>query len=271
MGKRKLYTKEPAEPVIEVPIPEPPAAPLTADPDNYFTKEAVEELLGKVRKEEKDKLYPQMESLKTRSKEMEDELRRVRESNEAAVAADKAKLDKEAAELEKKRREEADLRTLLEEERQRREQQEQSWQQQLQALKDEQAAKEATLEKERQFLGLLDYRNRRLNEERENDTIDPRLYDYIQGNSEQEIEQAIEMAKAKTQELFEEFAKAQSGRPAPRGVSPVSPITGPSDMIAGGTKRYSPEDIRNMPWSEYEKVRPFLLNVAKPSDRSGLG
>lgn len=263
------------DPVIEVPVavvdPVQPVKPV----DDYFTKEQVEKLLGDVRKQEKDKLYPQIESLKERSKAMQDELAKVRETTQAQLEAEQAKKFKEAEELEAKRREEADVRALLEEERaarvREREEQEKSLQAQLQAMRDEREAEKAILEREKRHLGLLDYRNRRLSEERENDTIDPRFYDYIHGDSEEDIENQINLAKAKTEEIAQEFARASQGRPAPKGVSPVSPITGPSDMISGGTKRYSAEDIKNMSWSEYEKVRPSLLQVAKPSDRGMFG
>jgi hypothetical protein len=244
--------------------PEPPAPPQ----EDYFSKDQVNELLGKIRKEEKDKLYPRLSEMQERAKAMEEELRKVREANEATLKSEQEKREKEEAELARKHREEADLRSLLDEERLRREQQESEWQQQLQALKDEQALEKATLAKERQYLALSDYRSQRLAQERENDTIDPRLFDYIHGDSEEEIEQAITVAKAKTDEMFQEFAAAQSQRPAPRGVNPYSsPVTGPSDMITGGTKTFTSEDLKNMSMSEYQKYRASLLGAAKPQNR----
>lgn len=255
---------------ITVEVPAEPERPV-GQGDDFFTKAQVEEMLGKVRKEEKDKLYPQMSKWQEQAKTMEEELRRIRESNEAAQQAEQARLEKEKADAERQHREEADLRTLLDEERARREQQETDWQNQLQALRDEQAVKEAALEKERYYLSLQDYRNRKLAEERENDTIDPRLVDYIQGDSEEEIDASIAMAKQKTEELFQEFAAAQARRPAPRGVYPTSPITGPSDMITGGTKTFTPDDIKNMSMTEFAKYRSSLLNVARPQDRGILG
>ncbi len=230
---------------VNVPSPEPPAEP----PEGYISRDQLEEILNaereRVRQEEKDKLYPTIEELKTQTKTLteEREQRLQAEAEEQQRLAEEARLAQEA---------EMDVTTRFE-----------SYQSEMdKRFKDLEAERErdrAMLEQERQFSQLAEYRARRVSEESAD--IAPQFLDYITGNTEEQIEGAIASAKAKTQEIIEQFNQAQlndrrTSAPPIAGAPPVDPtqITGEQQ-----TQELTAEDIRNMSPAEYSQYRPQLL------------
>jgi hypothetical protein len=130
-------------------------------------KAYTEEDLKRVREQEKSKLYPQIDSLK----EELTILKKEREERLSQMEAEKAAAEEEAR---KKAESEMDVRQLLEVK-------EQEWAQKLEAERTERERAFTLLERERQYAELTEYRNRRLEDEREN--IMPELVDLISGNT----------------------------------------------------------------------------------------
>jgi hypothetical protein len=62
------------------------------------------------------------------------------------------------------------------------------------------------LERERQYSEITEYRNRRLEEEREN--IIPELVDLISGNTPEEIEQSITGLRDRSSKILESASQA---------------------------------------------------------------
>lgn len=224
----------------------------TTAPSNGATFLTVEDI-EKAREQEKQKLYPQMERLKA---EVES-LRKEREEREA----EEARL-REAAEAESKRRaeEEMDVRELLK-------QKEMEWTSQLEQERLERERAIALLDQERQFQELQAYRAQRVEAEREN--IIPELVDLIDGGTPDEIEASISSLKERSARILDSATQAmQSTRRDMVGTRTTAPAAGPLDT--NSERQFSPEDIKNMSLSEYQKYRSRLLGDSASSRGRGL-
>lgn len=212
--------------------------------------ENVKEAIQKARAQEKAKLYPQMEKLQEelallRQKEQE------REAKEAERKAARAAREAQAAE-ERKKQEEAELevRDLLSKK-------EQEWKAQLETERLEREKAFALLEREREFQELQQYRQQRLEAERE--AIIPELIDMISGNSKDEIEQSILKLKEKSAQIFENVAQGvQQSRKEMVGARITAPASGPLDNDSE-QRSFTPDSISNMSMAEYAKNRAKLL------------
>ena len=212
--------------------------------------------IARARAQEKEKLYPQVEKLKEelsllkqREAEREaEEARRREERKKREAEAAKKKKEEEEAELSAKElliRKEQELLAQIEQERAERER----------AL--------ALLEQERRLQQLMQYRQQRLEQERDN--IIPELLDLIQGNSENEIEQSISALKEKSARIFESVAQAGvQSRKEMVGARITSPASGPLDNDSE-QRTYSPDDISKMSLADYAKNRAKLLGTGNNS------
>lgn len=213
---------------------------------NQFTADDI----AKARAQEKAKLYPQVEKLQEelsllKQKEQE------REAKEAERKAQRAARESELAKQKKLEEEQTlELRDLLSKK-------EQEWQSQLETERGEREKAFALLERERQFQELQQYRQQRLEAEREN--IIPELIDLISGNNRDEIEQSIAGLKERSTKIFDSVAQvAQQSRKEMAGTRITSPASGPLDNDSD-SRTYSPNDISNMSMADYAKNRAKLL------------
>lgn len=239
-------TPEVAE-TTETPTP----AEVFAEEPTLPNTDAVAEAIQKARAQEKAKLYPQMEKLQEelaalRQKEQE------REAKEAErKAARQAREAEAAAERKKQEESELEVRDLLAKK-------EQEFQAQLEQERSEREKAFALLEQERRFQELSQYRQQRLEAEREN--IVPELIDLISGNNQDEIEASIADLKARSQKIFENVAAAsQQTRKEMVGTRITVPASGPLDNDSD-SRTYSPDDINNMSMADYAKNRAKLLS-----------
>ena len=134
-----------------------------------------EEDLAKVRSQEKEKLYPEIDRLKEEvsllKKEREEKAARKAAEAEAKAAEEKAKLEENLDAKDFAKATADELREQLARERQERE------------------AAFALLEQERKFAELQAYRQQAVEQNRDN--IIPQLIDYVQGNTPEEINESI--------------------------------------------------------------------------------
>jgi hypothetical protein len=217
--------------------------------------------LARARAQEKEKLYPQLEKLK-------DELSLLKQreqEREAKEAERKAQRAQREAELAKKKKEEdeeqLELRDLLRKK-------EEELQAQIEAERSEREKALALLEQERRFQSLMQYRQQRLEQERDN--IIPELIDMIQGNSEDEIEQSILSLKEKSAKISESVSSAmQQTRKDMVGARVTVPPSGPLDNDSE-QRSYSPNDISNMSMADYAKNRAKLLGSTGNNRGQGL-
>ena len=214
-------------------------------------KSYTEEDLARVRQQEKDKLYPQIDSLK-------EDLSLLKSERDARLADEEAKRLQAEEDAKRKAESEMDLRSLLE-------QKEAEWQARFEAEKSEREAAMALLEREKQYQALVDYRGHRLAEEQ--DSIMPELLDLVEGSSQDEIEQSIQNLKDRTARILESVqAASQSARRDMRGASVTAPTVGPMDTNLEN-QSYNAEQIAGMSFNDYVKNRSRLLGTDNQSNR----
>ena len=222
----------------------------TTDSSKGYT----EEDLAKVRSQEKDKLYPQIEKLKS-------ELEEIKQMREAELAAKQA--ETEAQDAEERTRLEADLdvRELLKKK-------ETEWSEQLERERQERERAFALLEREKTFAEIQNFRQQRLEEERE--AIIPELLDLVTGNTQDEINTSIESLKDRSTRILESAQQAmQSARKEMTGSRVTAPPTGPLD-INSEQRNFTADEISAMPMNEYAKYRQRLLSPKAQGKGSGL-
>lgn len=233
----------------------PPAS--SQDQGRMFTEAEVE----RIREQEKSKLYGRLSSF-------EQQLATINAEREAA-AQQAAELATAAAEAQRLREEsEMDAKQLVQRTRE-------EFETQLAEVRQEAEQTRLILEMERKFAALNAYATRRINEEMEQQTIMPELLDLIAGDTEEQIEESIAFAKAKTAAIVASVQATLQQQPqntaplqvGPRGTNITAPPVGPMDTQQA-YQTFSVDDLRNMSMDEYSKNRHRLLS---PQAQRGQG
>lgn len=247
---------EVADTVTETIAPE-----ITSSEEANIPAQFTAEDIAKARAQEKAKLYPQVEKLQ----EELSLLKQREQEREAKEAERKAQRAAREAELAKKKKEEEEEELSLKDLLKRKEEE------LLAQIEQERAEREkalALLDQERRFQELMQYRQTRLEQEREN--IIPELIDLIQGSDEAEIEASISALKDKSSKIFDSVAQAsQQTRKEMVGSRITAPASGPLDNDSE-QRSYSPNDIANMSLADYAKNRAKLLGTASNNRGQGL-
>jgi hypothetical protein len=226
-----------------------PGGTSPANGGRTFTADEVEEF----RKQERDKLYPQLTELQNEAKQ----LREWREQQEAAAAA--AEQQRLAAEQEAERSK-MTAEELIAAQRA-------DTDKQIAEMRTAMEQQGALFEKERELMALTQYRSGRVDAEREN--ILPELIDLVTGSSPEEIEASIESLKQRTASIVGNVAAAtQATRQQMQGTSVTAPPVGPQD-IQSGQVQISTEDIRQMDMATYAANRDRLLAAARQQVAQG--
>jgi hypothetical protein len=217
-----------------------------------------DEDLAKVRSQEKEKLYPEIDRLK-------EEVSILKKEREEQAALKEAQAAAEVAEREAKEREklENDLdakefaKLTAEELRE-----------QLARERQERETAFALLERERQFASLQDYRRQVIEQEREN--IIPQLIGYIQGNTPEEIQASVESLKEQSASIMQDALSAtQNARKEMTGTRATFPSSEPLDTNSE-SRQFSAQDIASMSVNDYAKVRERLLSESARGRNRGL-
>ena len=217
--------------------------------------------LAKAREQEKAKVYPKMEKMAEELAALKKQAEEVSAKEADREAKRAAKEAEKTAKAKQKEEEELSVKELLSKK-------EQEFQSQLDAERLERERAFALLEKERQFTELMNYRQTRLEQER--DAIVPELIDLIQGNSKDEIEQSIAMLKEKSSSILASAQAAmQSAKQQMVGARVTAPASGPLDNDSEQTS-YSPDSLRDMSMADYAKQRAKLLGNAASNRGQGL-
>ena len=217
--------------------------------------------IAKAREQEKAKLYPQMEKMK----EELAALKKAREEQAAKEEERDSRIAEEAARQEALKREQEESELSAKELLAKKEQE-------FQALLDtERLERErafALLEQERKFQELTNYRQNRLEQERDN--IVPELIDLIQGNTPDEVEQSIATLKEKSASISSSVQQAmQTAKQQMAGTRITAPAAGPLDNDSS-QQSYTPDSIRDMSMADYAKQRAKLLGGAASNRGQGL-
>jgi hypothetical protein len=217
-----------------------------------------EEDLAKVRSQEKDKLYPQIEELKNKLSVLEKE----KEEKAARKAAKAAEEEAKKAEKQKQKMFEEskakDLIKLTAEE----------LREELERERQERERTFALLERERQFAELQAFKQQVIEQEREN--IIPQLTGYIQGNTQEEIMASVEALKTQSASIMNDaLTAAQNARKEMAGTRATLPASGPLD-INSESRQFSAQDIAAMSVNDYAKVRDRLISESARGRSRGI-
>ena len=218
--------------------------------------------IAKARSQEKAKLYPQLDKM---AEELSI-LRKREEERMAKEAEQEAKRQERQAqrEAEKKSKEEDEMsfKKLLKTK-------EEEWASKLEAERLEREKAFALLDREREFQELQQYRQQRLEQERDN--IIPELIDLISGNTRDEIEVSISGLKERSAKIFDSVATAsQQTRKEMVGTKITMPASGPLDNDSD-SRTYSPEDISKMSMADYAKNRAKLIGSSNTRGQGLFG
>jgi hypothetical protein len=229
-------------------------APTVTTTNTVTPKFYTDEDLAKVRSQEKDKLYPQIENLKEElnSLRREKEEEATRKAAEAQAAAERAKLEQES---------ELDAKSLLEVRTR-------ELQEQLERERVERERAFALLEREKTFADLQSYRQQVLDQERDN--IIPQLVDFVQGNTREEITASVEQLKERSASILESAQSAmQNARKEMKGTSITTPPAGPLETNTE-QRMLTPQEIASMSMNDYAKYRDKLMSEAARGKSRGL-
>jgi hypothetical protein len=183
-----------------------------------------------------------------------------KEREERLAEAEKLRAEQET-EARKKAEEDMDVRQLLESK-------EREWADRLETEKQERERAFKLLEREREYAELTDYRNRRLQEEREN--VIPELLDLVSGNNAEEIEASIAGLKDRSSRILDSAQQAmQSARKEMTGSRVTAPPTGPLDTNSD-QQQFTADQIAAMSVTEYAKYRGKLLGQAATDRGKGI-
>lgn len=230
----------------------------------YFTADDVKAAQEAARSDEKDKLYGRISKTDERFKALDDEVKTLRAA-EKKREEDAAKRQAEA-EAAKQKAEEAELSA-----KQLIEKKQAEWDSQMAQFRADQEQREALFAKERAFTQLQIYTRDRVAQEADN--IAPELIDYITGNSEEEVEASIEVAKNKTAAILNGIQQAQQAQRA--GMPGVAPAGGATAITPGldttGDQNLSPEDIAGMDMKSFAALRAKIGMGGQSSSRGIFG
>jgi hypothetical protein len=245
-------------PVVNVSGVDAPTVDTGTEKPSNASKFYTEDDLAKVRSQEKEKLYPEIERLKEelnvlkKDKEEKAARKAAKEAEKLAEAEAKAKA-KQFEDLEAK-----DLIKLTAEE----------LREQLEREREERERAFALLERERQFADLQTYRQQVIEQEREN--IIPQLIGYINGNTREEIQASVEALKEQSASIMQDALSAtQNARKEMAGTRATLPASGPLDTNME-SRQFTAQDIASMSVNEYGKIRERLLGEAARGRSRGI-
>lgn len=216
----------------------------TFNPVGTFTAEDIE----KARKQEKDKLYPQIEEMRKTLAELQ------KERDDKLAAEQKAREEAEAA-LKKQQEADLDTRSLLE-------QKEAEWQAKLDALAAEREQERTVLQMERQFQELQAYKAQALAAASED--IIPELAGEVTAtnpSSREEIDSHIARLKATSESIMNNVqAAALQARAGMRGAPVTAPPAGPMDNYSAQDTAWQAAQNGSLTFEDYLKNRDKLLS-----------
>jgi hypothetical protein len=238
-------------PVVNVSGVDAPTVTTTESrPSKFYT----EDDLAKVRSQEKEKLYPQIENLK-------EELLSIKKEKEEEASRRSAEAEAEALRLKEAKESELDAKSYAELKTK-------ELQEQLERERNERERAFALLEREKTFADLQAYRQELLEQEREN--IIPELVDLIAGNTRDEVQQSVDGLKARSAKILESAQSAlQNARKEMKGTSITTPPAGPLETNME-QRTLTAEEIQSMSMNDYAKYRSRLLSPNAQGKTRGL-
>lgn len=261
---QQVPTVVPSAPTPPAPVPTPPRAPQAPEPQ-YFTQADIDAAREQARREANDRLYGRIESSDQRYAALQQQVDELRAANEKALEDERKRAEQIQADADAARREDMTAKQILEEESAK-------WNDRFTQMQRDIETRDALLDQERKRSELNDYKNRRIAEEKDpktdaqgqrvSDGIAPQLIGYVDGNSPEEIEQAIVTAKQNTTSILESIRQSRAQQAALAPGVPVNSGTPNFDSM-GQQQEFSADEIRAMSMND-----PRLLALR---EQHGLG
>lgn len=242
------------------PVPVPPAAP--AEP--VFTAADIE----KARKEEKDKLYRSIETIKSQNQSFESELSALRAEREAREAEETKRREAAEAQARSQAEEKLSAKELIES---KLNEVNQTWAEKFAQIEREREQERVVAAKEREFGELRAYIGQRVGQVQAEGSVAPELLDLISGNTPEEVESSITLLQAKTDAIVKSVEETRRNTVAAMpGVSTAGyATTGPLDSQSG-TQTFSAQDIAAMDMQQYAAFRA-KAGIGKSAQGYGQG
>ena len=224
-------------------------APVNADTTETFTKDDLTSAIEKARQQEKDKLYQRLSDIDAKNQEYSSKLSETTELLQKLVA----ERDEAKEKLEAQRQAEMSAEELVAERLKALEERERNMQAQL-----ERVAEEAALRVRESELKL--FKANKISESKLT------LTELVSGDSEEEIMNSIERAKAREDEIFSiarERARAELTSNLPKPTTPSEPTV---TADASANQRINPADkfkMANLSTAEFAKLKAELLQQAR--------
>lgn len=235
-------------------IVNPGANTSTANPASVFTAEDI----AKARQQEKDKLYPELQTMKEQLAELkkarDEKLEEERKAREAAEAALKAQQEEEMS-----------AKELLEA-------QKAEWENRFAQIQQEREQERQVMEMERAFQELQTYKAQALAANA--DDIIPQLTEELnatQHTSREEIDAHIARLKATSQSIIENMqAAVQQQRAGMRGAAVTSPAPITTDNYSANDPALEAAANGSLKFEDYVKNRDKLLSAASQLRSGGI-
>lgn len=238
-----------------------PTGGSTVAGEQFFTADQ----LHKARQEEKDKLYKSLEAAQERATRMEEQLQTLLAERQADADARKASEQAQTLAVQKAAEEEMTAKELIATK-------ELEFNARLAQFEAERQQERMLLQKDREFADLRAYIGQRAREESEAATIAPQLLDFIDGATREQIEERILVLRAKSDQILQDTQEYQQvQRSQMRGVSTAGyAATGPLEQEAS-IRNISHEELKNMPMSEWAKIRGQVIGGPDQSKQGLFG
>ena len=231
----------------------PGANPATVQ-GKTFTAEDIEA----ARRQEKDKLYPQLQTLQQTVAELT-------QAREAELAAEREARETAEREAEEARRKDTDTRTLLEE-------QEQRFQAKLAEIEQQRQQEQQVMQMERQFQELQTYKVQAL--AAASDSIIPQLAEEVtaaQHTTREEVDAHIARLAATSERIMQDMVAAQqAARAGMRGAPITAPPAGPLENYSANDPVLEAANNGSLTMQDYIKNRDRLLGSAGQMRSQGL-
>jgi hypothetical protein len=230
--------------------------PTTATPAPTTVRTFTAEEVEKFRADERSKIQGKMDKLKAQFDEQSTKFNELAEAQTARERAEAEEAEARAAQLRDAEEADLDAKQLLEKRTA-------EFTDKFAKLEQEQHEREHLLNLERQYLEMKAYIQGRVAEETAKHTVHPTFFDYIDGNTVEEVEASIALAVQKTEAMAQEIQEREQGQQqqAFQTGSGVSTNTGPSSFgtVLEGNEEL---DIENLTYPEFVKNRTKLIKTA---------
>lgn len=237
---------------INMPPPAPPAASVISPELRAIFDAELQQERERVRTEEKNKLYPQIDELKG-------QLTVLTQEREDRIASEEA-AQQQAAEAERLRQE-AELSVV-----ERLAQQQTDMDRRFADMQAERDRERAIQDRENEFRGLEDYKARVRAENADN--IVPQLLDFITGGSKEQIDASVVNLIERSNAMMADIAAQMGLQQQEQRRTIGMPVTGApaidmARMGEDGQRTFTDAELRAMPHEEYAKYRPQLMEAMR--------